>query len=321
MVLHNKEYAKPCPVNPSFNALQLIRPMFELVKNILLDKNNAQQYFDSNQKSESNLKELETESKLLHSRIQSNNEKLDRLLDLYLEGRWDKAKLDENKELIEKENAENQLRIVQIDQKLELIRQEKYNLDAFFEVVGNVGEYLAIFQSMEERNELLPSELDESDREKLISKMFDHAVIDTVKGEALLYGKSIEGVPLEFVIKIDRDNVVLNEEQRMKRFERYQKTQGIIDQQEIKIDFMELSRLSGHKPETLNRDAEEFGPYRGLNYKKGSPERRDYTVQVVKDCLAKDINARTKDIAKIAQCSSLTVQNIIRELKLRPTRK
>lgn len=328
-ILHVHETSPPCPVMPTYSANQVLRPLLVLVKDLLLDNREQliSKHMQSSETAASEIDDLEKDIKRLRLDIKDKQDMLDRLLNLYLTGTWTMDKLDANKKTIEADVAVLTEELKAVEQKLSLIKQDKYNIEA---VLNLAGEYADDFLSLFMRSEYtmpefmsvaLPSEIDDDELEKIIATLFERITLDSETMKAEVLARTTEGFSMPLYFEIDPVDLIADAEARMKRYRRYRNTVAILKSQSEPIEFMELSRLTGHKAETLNRDAEEFGAYKGLKLKKGSPEKRAFIIQTVKDCLARDINMRTKDIAKLAYCSNVTVQKIIRELELRPTRK
>lgn len=315
-VNHAREYAKPCIVDPHYNAAQILRPLFIAIKDILLDKELAKMYVDLDFEEIDKLNQLESELAAVQKQLQSNAEKLDKLLDLYLDGAWSKDKLDQNKQRIEFESLELKDTSRELKQKIELVKNQQYNYESFLKTISISEEYLAVFDRMNITGEHLPVEMTMLQQEQLVAGIFENAELDGLENILTLNAKSIENVPVSVQIKIDGHNVIAEEKLKEKQYERYLNTQKLLDEQSSPLTFMELKRITGLNAQTIREDEKLFGTYRNLKPGKGSAERKEQIIQIIKDCLAKDPKMPSRLIAEIAYSSQSTILKYKRELNL-----
>lgn len=314
-VAHAREYAEPCEVNPSYNAQLITRPLFQAIKDILLDKDLAKQYVDFEFEEKDKMQQMEREIEAIERQLITNNEKIDKLLDLYLDGSWSKEKLDENKHRIEQDSSLLSEHLENLNRKVELVKSNQYNYESFIKTMNVAEEFLAIIDRAE-------VEMDELDQEKLVSDIFENAELNAQTNTFRLTAKSIQNVPVLVEIKIDDINIIAEQKLREKQYERFLATQAVLNlYKDTPLSFMDLKRLTGLNAQTLRKDEELFGHYLNLKLGKGSVEKKEQALEIIKKCLTEDIKMRSVDIAKRAGVNAGTVLKYIREYELRPTKK
>src|SRR5690606_17922803 len=87
-------------------------------------------HMQSSETAASEIDDLEKNIKRLRLDIKNKQDMLDRLLNLYLTGSWTMDKLDANKKTIEDDVAVLTEELKTVEQKLSLIKQDKYNIEA-----------------------------------------------------------------------------------------------------------------------------------------------------------------------------------------------
>ncbi|MGN7409936.1 recombinase family protein [Sporosarcina sp. SAFN-010] len=307
---HNGRLADPCPAEPRYNALQVVRPLTKAVKDILLSEETAKLYLDIEFTDTERLNELEIKANFLQTSIVENNEKLDKLLDLYVDGKWSKEKLDNKSKEIELKSLEFNKTLTDVLKKIELIKSDQYSYEIIIDNLTYIEEHLASIHRLEE-------EYNDRDKEELFGTLFESAILLPDTNELVLKLHTLRNLPIEVKIKID-DTVLVYEEMLIaSQKARYESTQELLKAQPKPISFMELKRLTELNAQTLREDERRFGPYSNMKLGKGSPERKAVLVQGIKDILSKNQKISSIDIAHELKTSQGTVLKYIREFNLR----
>ncbi|MEY9973130.1 site-specific DNA recombinase [Lysinibacillus sp. RC46] len=310
---HGIRLAEPCPINPRYNALQIVRPLTKAVKDILLSEDTAKMYLDIDFVETDKLIELENKVNVLQKSIADNNQKLDKLLDLYIEGKRSKEKLDEKSNVIELENGELNQRLKETLKKLELIKTEQYSYEIIIDNLTYIEEHLASIHKLEE-------EYNDQDKEELFGSLFESAILFPNNNELILKLHTSKNLPLEAKIKIDEVVLEYEEQLLISQKARYDATQELLNSLPEPIPFMELKRLTGLNAQTLREDEKRFGTYSNLKLGKGSPERKAQQVKSIKKLLAKDPSISSQAIAKELGMAQNTVLKYFKEFDLREGR-
>lgn len=307
---HNRRLAEPCPADPRYNALQVVRPLTKAVKDILLSEETAKTYLDIEFTDTDRLNELEVEAKVLQRSINQNNEKLDKLLDLYIDGKWSKEKLEVKSEEIEVKNEEFNKTLTDVLKKIELIKTDQYSYEIIIDNLTYIEEHLASIHRLEE-------EYNDQDKEELFGALFESAVLLPDTNELVLKLHTSKNLPIDAKIKID-DKVLEYEETLLaSQKSRYESTQELLNMQPMPISFMELKRLTGLNAQTLREDERRFGQYSNLKLGKGSPERKAELVRGIRNLLSENPKLSSKVIAHELKMSQGTVLKYIKEFNLK----
>ncbi|MFE3573901.1 recombinase family protein [Lysinibacillus sp. NPDC059133] len=308
---HSNEYVTPCPSLPSVNTDRIKEPLLTFAEEYLTGEESVKSYFDLEFEDDEKLKQLEFETKKIEQNIKDNHEKLDKLLGLYLSGKWSEEVLDKNKQEIEKETTElKDLYEVNI-KKINLIRKNQYSFDSMV----NYAE--VIHGSMAFGAKSL-GYYEEEDFQELLDNMFEKAVYEDAT-ETLRIRLRIrpEGIPWDVPIKLDPPNAIQEAEKLEAQRERYNHTQKLINSQCRIISFTELVKLSPHTAHTLRKDEDTFGPYKNLQLGKGSLERKEMLVKEISKILATQPDLGARKIANELSMSEKTVLKYIKEYNLR----
>ncbi|HJV46597.1 MAG TPA: recombinase family protein [Bacillota bacterium] len=171
----------------SINVIRVEKNIIQAIKDILTNEEVAKKYmkFDFTQKDiETAGNEIKASAKL----IQDTQEKIDRLLDIYLEGGFSKDKLAQKKEELEKQLAVHQERQKELEAKKEAITAKLFNYDL-------VRSHLAIANRFDRL-------LSQEKQMELIGNLFPSGVLFEDRLE--LNGK-IGDLPLDIIVPIDEN--------------------------------------------------------------------------------------------------------------------
>lgn len=245
MCLHRREY---------LNAERLRKPFEIALRNITESEELAKKYFEDNQE-EQNSTSIEADIKLVQSQLNNAKKKMDNLIDLYLDDHFDKATLNKRRASIEADVINFEKRIDDLKKQLMHKAKEVSYLDI-------LSEYRNIVLKL--------NLLEESDKQNLISSLFTQATFNFGTEELILSLSDFEDDVTMTINAID-ERVFLDSFTLKQSAERYEATQKIVDANPD-INFKKLCTLSPHHAETLLKDAERFGWWRGLKLRRGSKE-------------------------------------------------
>ncbi|MGE7129205.1 recombinase family protein [Lysinibacillus xylanilyticus] len=308
---HSNDYVNPCPSLPSVNTDRIRVPLLAFAEKYLTGEESVKSYFELEFEDDEKLKQLELETKKIEQNIKENHEKLDKLLGLYLSGKWSEEVLDKNKQEIENEtymlteHHETNLK------KIKLIKNNQYSFEAIIKHRDIIPDALAI-------SALSLGLATEQDIQELLNNMFEKAIYN--ESEEILTLRlrlAPESIPWDVPIKLDPPNAKQKAEKLEAQRVRYNQTQELIDKQGRIISFTELVKLSPHTAHTLRKDEETFGLYKNIQLGKGSLERKEMLVKEISEILAKKPDIGARKIAKELSMSEKTVLKYIKEYNLR----
>jgi site-specific DNA recombinase len=172
----------------SINTVRVDDNIIRAIKEILISEELAKTYIkiDIDEDEIPKLKSQLNKSKKV---ISQKEEKLDRLLDLYLDGNISKEKLAEKEEDIKRQLEYQNKLYNQQKAKLEILEKQEWNYDLIYQ-------YLVMAQSMD--YELTPNE-----RVSMIGKLFPKAVL--YEDRIILIAELQVGFPFEIEVKIGED--------------------------------------------------------------------------------------------------------------------
>ncbi len=308
---HSNDYVNPCPSQPSVNTDRIRKPLLTFVEDYLAGKDSVKKYFDLDFESDGKLEQLEAETKKIEQNIKENNEKIDKLLGLYLSGKWSEEVLDKNKQEIESETATLTEMYEMNLSKIKLIKNNQFSYESLLKNTALYAGALVL-------GGLEIGHFEEDDSQYLIDELFEKAVYDD-SSETLRVRLRVapDGIPWDVPIKLDPPNAQQEAEKLEQQRARYNLTQELINAQGRKISFTELVKLSPLGAKTLRRDEERFGPYKNLPLGKGSSERKEMLVKEISKLLSAQPDLGARKIAKELSMSEKTVLKYIKEFNLR----
>lgn len=308
---HSNNYVTPCPSIPSVNTDRVRVPLLSFVKKFLTGEDSVKNYFDLDFEDDGKLRNLEAETNRIEQNIKENNGKIDKLLGLYLSGKWSEEVLDKNKQKIENENEMlNELLEIN-NKKIELIKKNQFSYESLFKNTALYAGALVL-------GGIEFGHFEEEDLQDIIGELFEKAVYhDETETLNVRMRVSPEGIPWDIPIKLDPPNAQQEAEKLEQQRARYNLTQDLINAQGRKISFTELVKLSPLGAKTLRRDEKRFGPYKNLHLGKGSSERKEMLVKEISKMLSAQPDLGARKIAKELSMSEKTVLKYIKEFNLR----
>ncbi|MFB4164772.1 recombinase family protein [Alteribacillus sp. JSM 102045] len=172
----------------SINTVRVDQNIIRAIKDILSDEELAMNYVDLQVDNEE-VNELQASLNNITDTLSKNQEKLDKLLDLYLDGTFSKEQLSKRQAVLESEVQQLQGLKEGIESKLDMYRKQEWNYEMLYE-------YLEIAESIEK--ELTPLE-----QANLLGELFPYA--KAYEEKLVLIGSLEGGAPVELEIPIDPD--------------------------------------------------------------------------------------------------------------------
>ncbi|MEK4715378.1 recombinase family protein [Sporosarcina sp. FSL K6-5500] len=255
-----------CVAKPYVNDKRIKHRIIKAVKDILMDKETAHKHIDSDF-DENELIALDKDVKRLAKQEQSTQEKVDRLLDLYLDGKWPKEKLDESRAQLDAQLALIRNDLTERKRKYELIKNNQINYDT-------IAEFLSVANRFEQL-------LDESDQQRLIGSLFPSATMDAEKNLLILHAYLPQKVKVDIKVAIESIEEMTERELIERSTARHKQAQKYMNKNRG-ISLEALGKAVGSQPTTLKIDQERFGPFKHLKPNKLSPELRETRIELIK---------------------------------------
>ncbi|GLC88649.1 recombinase family protein [Lysinibacillus piscis] len=171
----------------SINTIRFDKNISKLFTEILDSESLASKYFqfENNEQKIEQLKEsIESLSKAIHK----NEIKLDRLLELYLDGEFDKSTLVKRQTKIKEENESLTNEHTQLSKKLKLMQNNEFNYELIYDLFSSLKNF---------EIDYTPGE-----RAKIFGHLFPKGILYP---DELILISEISGVPLEIGVVIDKD--------------------------------------------------------------------------------------------------------------------
>lgn len=283
------------------NLIRLRNPVISAIRGILTDENSAKQFIDSDF-DENELSKLKAEMKRLNKQKQSIQEQIDRLLPLYLSGRWSPEQLDTEKDKLDLQLKEISDKLEEVSHKHDLIQQNEFTYDTVVQ-----------FLSVAERFDVL---LDELDQQKLIGEMFPSATLDIENDLFTLHARLPQNVTFDVKVRIATTEEAVEKKLYEKSEKRYQEVQAYLNSHPG-IGLIALARATGHGISTLKEDQERFGPFKNLAVNKLSPEFRQKRIELIKAELSKDPTLTITKLEELTGINRKMISKILKEESLR----
>lgn len=290
-----------CSTNPYINTKRIEKQLEVAVKDIIANPNKAQQYIDSGF-DEGELSSLQKDIERLQKRKESNESQINKILDLYLDGSWNKDRLDQKRDELEGELKQIEKDLSESKRKRVLIQNNQINYDTISE-----------FLSVAARYEKL---LDVSDQQMLIGSLFPAATVDAKNSLLILHAALPEDVSVDINIQIEPMEEVQEREMLAAAKIRYDHAQSYLN--EHKGTSLEaLCRVLGSQPPTLKLDQERFGPFQHLARPRNCPDLRLERIEILKDALAKHPKIGGRKLEEITGINRKMIYKLIKEEGLR----
>ncbi|ARK25960.1 hypothetical protein SporoP37_15630 [Sporosarcina sp. P37] len=295
----NEKTLSDCPAKPSINDKRIKHRIAQAVKDILTDTDKIADYIDSDF-DEAELARLDVDVKRLEKMKTDVSGKMDKLLDLYLDDKWPKEKLDERHRFLEKQAQQIQNDLAERKRKRDLIQKDKLNFDT-------VAEFFGVASRFEEL-------LDPIDQQKLIGSLFPSA---TLQGDVLiLHALLPQEVNVDVKIRIETMEETKERELLESSRSRYAHAQKTLSEHKG-LTLEALGKMIGSQPFTLKQDQERFGPFKHLAPNRLCPNLKQQRIIVLQEVLRVSPNLSGRQLEKQTGINRKTIYKLLEEEELK----
>lgn len=302
-LMHTYEGSRElCKTKPYVNTRRVEKSLIQAVKDILKSEEFAKQYIDPANYDNSQIKELERSIKQYKNQASEIHLKKDRLLEVYLSGRWSIEKLDEEGAKLDKELEAIEKSLERDKNKIALLKANKLNYKtvvAFLHGVAKFDTWLSI-----ER------------QQQSIGMLFPTAVLDAEKGILILNALLPQGVILPISIPILSTKEMVEERLFEKSKTRYEACQKYLNDNPG-TTLYKLSEVMHSNVSTLETYQKRFGKFKNVALAKGSNELRAKRLKILSSTLKKHPDASGRELEKLTGINRKTIYRLINEEGLR----
>lgn len=288
-----------CKAKPYVHDKRIRHSLVVAVKNILMDRENAKTYIDTDF-DQSELDRLEKEIKVMERRMRSLGEESDRLLDLYLDGKWKREKLDERKKKLDEQTLSLSEMLDERKRKYELVKSNQINYNT-------VSDFLSVASRFD-------TLLDVEEQQSLIGGLFPTATLDDENNTLTLHARLPQNVTVDINVKIETTEEVAEREQTEVAEARYKKAQNHLNKNKgMSTD--KLAREVNISVATLWRDQTRFGRFKHLA--KNARELRPERIEILKREISEDPKISVRALHIITGINRPAITEIIKTEGLR----
>lgn len=290
-----------CEVKPYVNTKRIKNSLITAVKSILTDEKTAKKYIDA-EFDDKELDKIKKQLSELNKQKNDVNTKMDKILKLYLDGKWSEEILDKERDQLDSRLKHIENSIDDLKRKYELVKTSQFNYDV-------VVEFLSIAAHFE-------SLLEESEQQKLIGSIFPTATLDITNNALIMHARLPQQVTLDIRIDIETMEAVKEREMYEAAKEKYDAIQAyLIKNKGVSLEHLQKHFKSNHI--TLVKYQEWFGPFKHLAPNRLGPEIREKRIEMIKKALKSHPNAPGRALEKITGINRKMIYKLIREENLK----
>ncbi|AJK88531.1 MULTISPECIES: recombinase family protein [Lysinibacillus] len=297
----NESTHDDCEAKPYVNTKRIKNILITAVKSILIDEKTAKKYIDA-EFDDKELDKIKKQLSELNKQKNDVNSKMDKILKLYLDGKWSEEVLDKERDQLDSRLKHIENSIDDLKRKYELVKTSQFNYDV-------VVEFLSIAAHFD-------SLLEESEQQRLIGSIFPTATLDVSNNLLIMHARLPQQVTLDIRIDIETMEAVKEREMYAAAREKYNAIQTYLN----KNKGASLERIQKHfhsNYSTLIKYQEWFGPFKHLAPNRLGPEMRQKRIKTIKKALQSHPNATGRQLEKITGINRKMIYKLIREEKLR----
>lgn len=297
----NESTHNDCEAKPYVNTKRIKNSLITAVKSILIDEKTAKKYIDA-EFDDKELDKIKKQLSELNKQKNDVNSKMDKILKLYLDGKWSEEVLDKERDQLDSRLKHIENSIDDLKRKYELVKTSQFNYDV-------VVEFLSIAAHFD-------SLLEESEQQRLIGSIFPTATLDVSNNLLIMHARLPQQVILDIRIDIETMEAVKEREMYAAAREKYNAIQTYLN----KNKGASLERIQKHfhsNYSTLIKYQEWFGPFKHLAPNRLGPEMRQKRIKTIKKALQSNPNATGRQLEKITGINRKMIYKLIREEKLR----
>lgn len=260
----------------------------------IFDEEKAREYFnlELNENEEKDIERSIIENKKALAAV---NAKMDNLIDLYLDGHFDKTSLDGRKQRLEMEISFLQKEIESAEKKKELANDKKVDLEALYEYFQNVP-YI--------------SQWNESQKQEFFGDFFENGVCNLLD-ETLKLSMVIDDAEFEVLFKADH---IVSTGLLERSKQRYDEVQRFI-YEHPGMNFTRVLRSVPYNEKTIYSDIERFGMFEGLPLLKGSREYREWNENRVRILIEENPRITAKEVSERLDMYLVGAQKLTKKIK------
>ncbi|MGE7946521.1 recombinase family protein [Lysinibacillus sp. NPDC093688] len=287
-----------CEVKPYVNTRKIEKSFIKAVKDILKSEDIAKQYIDPSNYDNSQISELELSIKQHKKQAADIHLKKDRLLEVYLSGRWSIEKLDEEGAKLDKELEAIEKSLERDKNKISLLKANKLNYEtvvSFLSAVANFDTWLSL-----ER------------QQQSIGMMFPTATLDVENDVLILNSLLPQGVMLPINIPIQSTEEMVEERLLEKSKVRYDSCQEYLNEHPA-TTLYRLSEIMHSNVSTLESDQKRFGKFKNVALAKGSNALRTERLKLLRSTLKKHPTASGRQLEDLTGINRKMIYKLIKE--------
>ncbi|MFG6315915.1 recombinase family protein [Bacillus velezensis] len=277
----------------SINMIRVEQNIVSAIKNIIkseeLARDHIQMDFD-----ESDAARLRDEVKAAKKSLADAREKVDRLLPLYLDGKFPKEQLDKQHGFLMNEITTHEKRVKQLNAQLSIVESQQFNYDLILE-------YFKIAERFD-------TWLTQNEQMDMIGKLFPQTTV--YSDHIVMAGELPNGAPLEISVKVDPNPYERrngNQKDNRDPWGKYQKIQQMM-KDKPGIPQSKIAAELNIAPSTIVRLRNKYGEFenqiKAINH---DPEGKR---KILEEYVQKNPNASLRQISRDTGMSTTTVRRI-----------
>lgn len=277
----------------SVNMLRVEKNIITAIKNIIKSEDLAKQHIKMDY-DENDITRLESEIKTTKKLIAEANEKIDRLLPLYLDLKFSKEQLDKQHDLLSTELKTHEERLKQLQAKHKIVKSQMFNYDLILQ-------YMAIA----ERFDVL---LEKDEQMDMIGKLFPAGIV--YEDFLILSGTLPNDVPLEIKVPIDPnpfEGRYVNYQKNRDPLGKYKQIQQVM-KDNPGMSQAEIAKQLSMAPSTIVRLRNKFGEFEDQVKKiEHDPEGKK---EIIENYMKENPEASLRQMARDTGISTTSIRRI-----------
>lgn len=287
-----------CNFNKYINTRRIRKPLLKSIQNIFISKESAENFLNySFDRNDSN--KLATDMKTFRTNLLRSENKLEKLIDLFLDGNFKKEQLNKRKEIIENEIQLLKEKIKKTERKLDLVHDNKltYNI---------VIQFFSIVQTLE-------TSASELELQQIIGDLFNSATY-YFDEQKIIFHTIINEHEINLPVYLEEEQQLLSERVERNSKRRYKEYEVIL-QKKPGMNYKTLVRVSGYHAETVKKDIARNGPLKNMAPLKYTPMMKEIKITEIKELLLLKPDMTYKDIATAINIHPSTAARYVKEIK------
>lgn len=279
------------------NTKRIYKPLLTQLKAIMSSEEIAQNFLKyKNDNKDTNMLEKRIEStQKNYNKLQS---KLENIIDLYLDGEFNKDQLKKRKEQIEIDIQVNRDELDRLQKQFVAITKNQITYDVILS-------YFSIIHDLDN--------LHERDLQGVLGDLFYSATYNFDE-EIMTFHALINDVQLDVKVKLEDSRQLLADKVAVASKQRYKEYKKIVADNP-NCSQKQLTRLSGYHADTVKSDLERFGRIKGMKQKKGDPAIKKQRMNDIRDMLNASKKYSYAEIARTLEMDPATTRKYVLEIR------